>query len=94
MRKYWPWLGTTIIALIAIAISAPPVLTSWPRWVLLALGALLVIGVLLSFPWPTSDGPRPLLGGGVKQVQKAGKNSNLVQGHNITINGGMGDRTS
>ncbi|MCX5043600.1 hypothetical protein OG921_10530 [Aldersonia sp. NBC_00410] len=92
MRAYWPWLGTTVIALIAIAISAPPVLTAWPRWVLLGVGALLLVGVLLSFPWPTSNGPRPVLGGGVKQVQRAGKNSKLVQGRDITINGGMGDQ--
>lgn len=92
MRKYSQWIGTTIIALIAIAVSAPPILSSWPRWVILGVGILLLVGVALTFPYQTAREERASRSHRVNQSQKAGNNSRLVQGRDITITGGIGDR--
>lgn len=92
MRKYVPWIGTTILALVALTFGATSVLSSWPRWVLVSVGVLILVGVVLSFPWPTASGPRSLLGGGPHMTQKAGDNSRQIQGaRDVYVEGGMGD---
>ncbi|MGQ4619429.1 hypothetical protein [Nocardia sp. R7R-8] len=94
MQRYWPWLGTTILALIAIAISLPPVLTSWPRWVLMCLGALLLLGVLLTFPWQNLRNSSSSEYRETNQSVKAGDNANvLMAGNDLKLNGNIGDRS-
>ncbi|WP_067707508.1 hypothetical protein [Nocardia yamanashiensis] len=95
MGKYLPWLGSTILAVVALSIGVTPWVHAWPRWALIGFGALVLAAVLLTFPWPTASGPRRLLGGSkpVTMNQKAGNNSRMVQGGgNVRIEGGMGDQ--
>lgn len=90
MRQYAPWLGSTILALVALGVSIPPIIDSWPRWVLLAVGVLILVGVALTFPRAPapSETRKPKL----TQRQRSGDNSrNIQSGGDINLNGGMGD---
>ena len=91
MGRYWQWIGTTTIALIAIAVSAPPIFSSWPRWVILTIGIALLVAVGLTFPRSRRRNPSSDTSAQVAQSQKAGDNSRLVQGRDITIEGRLGD---
>ncbi|NKS15127.1 hypothetical protein GS490_02075 [Rhodococcus hoagii] len=96
MSKYAGWIGATILALVGIGLGLVPILGTTPRWIVGLLGLVVLIGVLLTFPWPSSNGPKPILRVGHNQSQTAGEHSRLIQNRDgdIHIEGGMGDSKS
>lgn len=91
MKQYMPWLGGTILALVALGISIPPIIDSWPRWALLAIGVLILVAVTLTFP---RDGGAPTARRlKANQKQRSGKDSRNIQAAgDVTLHGGMGDQ--
>lgn len=86
MTKYLGWIGMAVFGVASLAVGAVPLYGHWPGWVLVAVGMAALAGTILTFPLPTSDGPKPLLGR--KNVnQTAGHHSRQVNIGTIDLGG-------
>lgn len=87
MRRYLPKVGFAIVGIISLALGLIPVVDSWPRWILIAVGAIALVGIALQLLRDSRESSAP------HQSQTAGSNSRLVQGGgDVTITGDLGDK--
>jgi protein-S-isoprenylcysteine O-methyltransferase Ste14 len=92
MGKYAAWVGSTLISLVSLAVSIPPIIESWPRWVLLAVGFLVGAAVIATFPRVWRSQEKSPCTTSINQRLRAGHNSRIIQTtKDVHIEGGMGD---
>ncbi len=78
--RYFGWIGTVLFGAVSLFVGLVPLGGTWPGWAFVAVSAVALLGFVLTFPWPTSNGPRSILrrGGGRSQT---GERSVQVQGN-------------
>ncbi|WP_157186132.1 hypothetical protein [Nocardia jiangxiensis] len=89
MGKYLKWLGGAVIGITGIVLGAIPFYGHWPGWVLVALGAIVLLATASTFPWRKKNNSDA---SGSKAIyQTAGRNSNQIYAGTIKL-GGEGGR--
>ncbi|WP_328857831.1 hypothetical protein OG579_01545 [Williamsia herbipolensis] len=81
------WAGTTVFGSVAVYLALVPVSSQIGKWGVVAVGAAVVIGSLLVFPWKTAANGEPSgrlinalkVGGSRNQVQILGDDSTGLQ---------------
>jgi hypothetical protein len=79
MGKFIAWLGSTILAVTALVVGILPVLDSWPRWVVLAVGALILLGVVFTFSGVVDSMGNSRGDTNIDQNAKAGDDATIKQ---------------
>lgn len=92
--RYAAWIGTSLITLVSLALTVFPVLASTGRWIALAF-FIVCVGILLTLPIGSQGGlVKRLVRSIGGQHITASDDARVVQGGNdVTIRGGMGDRS-
>jgi hypothetical protein len=85
-------IGGALTSVVALTVGLLGLVHSWPQWLLVALGALGLVGLALEYLW---EYRRPSDGGAItiRQNQKGGPGSrNYQAGRDVRFNGGADAR--